>query len=106
MIFFPYLVSSSAERKTVPKGGKFNTKTQKQKKEAQNTSKINPWGVTIGLQEVHPRIRAEDNDGQPGLQVVSECSRWMRVCPMVGFTPVKRVLELLTAAHQNVCVQR
>ena len=81
------------EKKIVPRRGKFNTKTQKQKKEARGKSKPAPKTVSTGGQELHPLIWVEDNDDHPGLHAVSDSSRWMSVCPTTGFTRVKSVLD-------------
>ena len=81
------------EKKFVPKGGRFNTQTQKQKKEARTRSKITPEKATIGGQELHPLIRVEDKDDHPVLHAVGYSSRWMTVCPTTSFTRVKSVLD-------------
>ena len=81
------------EKKFVPKGGRFNTQTQKQKKEARTRSKITPKRATTGGQELHPLIRVEDKDDHPRLHAVSDSSRWMSVCPTTGFTRIKSVLD-------------
>ena len=81
------------KKKMVTKRGQFKKKTQKQKKEAQINSKITSRKVTTGGLELHPLIRVEDNDDQPGLHAVSDSSRWMSVCPMTGFMKAKSVLD-------------
>ena len=95
------------EKKFVPKGGRFNTQTQNQKKEARTRSEIMPKRATTSEQELHPLIRAEDKDDHPGRHAVSDSSQWMSVCPTTGFTRLQRVLDSgLTAMHQTACVQR
>ena len=93
MTFRQYRVSSSAKRSFYTESGRFNTRTQKQKKEARTRPKITPKKATIGGQELHPLIRVEDNDDHPELHAVSDSSRWMSLCPTTGFTRVKSVLD-------------
>ena len=81
------------EKKMVTKRGQFKKKTQKQKKESQRKSQITFRKVTTGEQELHPLVRVEDKDDQPGLHAVSDSSRWMSVCPMTDFMKVKSVLD-------------
>ena len=81
------------EKKFVPKGGRFNTQTQKQKKEAQTRPEITPKKATTGGQVLRPFIRVEDKDDHPGLHAVSDSSQWLSICPTTGFTRVKSVLD-------------
>ena len=81
------------EKKMVPRHGKFSSKTKKQRKEARTKIQITSMKLTTGGQELHPLIRVEDTDDQPGLHAVSDSSRWMSVCPMTGFMKVKSVLD-------------
>ena len=88
------------QKKFVPKGGRFNTQTQKQKKEARTRPKVTPKKATTGGQELHPLIR-EDKDDHPELHA-DECvpDHWLhssKVCWTV---------EPLKAVHQTACVQK
>ena len=83
------------EKKMDIRHGTFNTKTQKQKKEAWEQQKTARRQRETSLHEVkqevtdvaelHPLIGVEDTDDQPGLHAVSDSSRRMNVCPMTGF---------------------
>ena len=76
------------EKKMFTRHSKFNIKTQKQKKEARRKFRIISRKLTTSGQELHPLIRVEDTDDQPGLHAVSDSSRWMSVCPKTGFMKV------------------
>ena len=91
---FPFISREfECKKKMVTKRGQFKKKTQKQKKEAQVKSQITSRKVTTGGLELHPLVWVEDIDDQLGLHAVSDCSRWMSVCPMTGFVRVKSVLD-------------
>ena len=85
---FPSM-SREFECEMVIRHGKFNTKTQKQKKEARKQQKTARRQRETSLHDVKrevadPLIRVEDTDDQPALHAVSDSSRWMSACPMTG----------------------
>ena len=76
------------EKKFVPKGGRFNTQTQKQKKEARTGGHELPLVDTSHIHSFGWKIKMTTW----GLHAVSDSSRWMSVRPTTGFTRVKSVL--------------
>ena len=81
------------EKKFVPKVGRFNAQTQKQKKGARTMSTITSEKATTGGQEPHPLIRVVDKIDHSGFHAVNDSNQWMSVYPTTGFTQVKSVLD-------------